>query len=127
MPEDLDPKAAAVWARVSREFGPTGVIRGADADALRIYCESVVRYEEASVTLRHSGPLLRDHQHGGAFVKNPLHQIVRDNATLVRAMAGELGLTPAARVGLQARPERHSAESKLDELRARREARGWSA
>jgi hypothetical protein len=32
MPEDLDPKAAAVWERVAREFGQTGVIRGAHAE-----------------------------------------------------------------------------------------------
>ena len=38
---------------------------------------------------------------GGELVKNPLHQIVRDNALLVRALARELGLTPAARVGLR--------------------------
>jgi phage terminase small subunit len=33
-------------------------------------------------------------------VKNPLHQIVRDNAILLRAFARELGLTPSARTGL---------------------------
>jgi phage terminase small subunit len=36
----------------------------------------------------------------GELVKNPLHQIVRDNAILQRAFARELGLTPSARTGL---------------------------
>jgi phage terminase small subunit len=47
----------------------------------------------------------------GELVKNPLHQIVRDNATLVRQLAGDLGLSPAARTSLHPEPER--VESKL--------------
>ena len=33
-------------------------------------------------------------------LKRLLHQIVRDNAILLRAFARELGLTPSARTGL---------------------------
>jgi len=35
-------------------------------------------------------------------VKNPLHQIVRDDADLIRAFARELGFTPSARSALTA-------------------------
>ena len=38
----------------------------------------------------------------GELVKNPLHQIVRDNADLIRAFARELGFTPSARSALTA-------------------------
>ena len=38
----------------------------------------------------------------GELIKNPLHQIVRDNAALVLSLARELGLTPSARSGLRA-------------------------
>ena len=34
------------------------------------------------------------------LVRNPLHQIVRDNAVLLRGFARELGLTPSARSGV---------------------------
>ena len=98
IPEDISPEAQAVWRRVLREFGHTGVIRGADADVMRLFCETVDRYERASQMLNQSGPLIRGRD--GNLVKNPLHQIVRDNAVLIRSLAGELGLTPAARVGL---------------------------
>jgi phage terminase small subunit len=37
---------------------------------------------------------------GGELVKNPLHQVVRDNADLVRAFARELAFTPSARSAL---------------------------
>jgi P27 family predicted phage terminase small subunit len=63
------------------------------------HCEAAVRYVQAARTLEASGPLVRGAR-SGELVKNPLHQIVRDNAILLRAFARELGLTPSARTGL---------------------------
>ena len=100
-PTDLAPEAAVAWDRVTAELGPSGVHpqditveRGQDADA-------VARYETAAVMLAGSGPLIRGARHG-ELVKNPLHQIVRDNAMLLLAFARELGATPSARSGLRA-------------------------
>lgn len=108
LPPDLGPAATTVWRRVLREMGATGVITAVDADVLRIYCESVARYLYAAGMLEASGPLITAGGTGarrGELVKNPLHQVVRDNAVLVRALARELGLTPAARVGLRGRDQ----------------------
>jgi len=99
MPADMSDEAKRVWRRVIRDFGATGVLTAVDADALRTYCEAVVRYVQAARTLEASGPLVRGAR-SGELVKNPLHQIVRDNAILLRAFARELGLTPSARTGL---------------------------
>ena len=122
IPEDISPEAQAVWRRVLREFGHTGVIRGADGDVMRIYCETVARYEKTSRLLDQSGPLVRGAR-SGELVKNPLHQIVRDNATLVRSLAGELGLSPAARVGLHdANGRATKVSTTLQRLQAKRRA-----
>jgi P27 family predicted phage terminase small subunit len=88
-----------------------------------MYCEAVVRYEQAARLLSQSAPLIRGRR-GAELVKNPLHQVVRDNAPLVRALAGDLGLTPAARVGLR-EAVRTSAtpRGRLDALRERRARR----
>ena len=99
MPLDMAPAATATWRRVMRDMGATGVITSADADVLRAYCESVARYQYAAGMLQQSGPLVRGQR--GELVKNPLHQVVRDNVVLVRALARELGLTPAARTVLR--------------------------
>ena len=99
MPADMSDEAKRVWRRVIRDFGATGVLTAVDADALRTYCEAVVRYVQAARTLEASGPLVRGAR-SGELVKNPLHQVVRDNAILLRAFARELGLTPSARTGL---------------------------
>lgn len=103
-PRDVTLAARKVWRRVMREFGATGVITHADRDAFRIYCEAVARYEESARLLASSGPLVRGARRG-ELVKNPLHQVVRDNADLVRLFARELGLTPAARTALVVRDD----------------------
>ncbi len=59
---------------------------------LRIYCEAVVRYEEAQRLDASSSPLLRDRGH---LAENPLHEVLRENADQVRLFARELGLSPA--------------------------------
>lgn len=98
-PDGMSEAAQALWERVIRDYEATGVLTGVDADALRVYCEAVVRYEHAAQLLEESGPLVRGVRQGD-LVKNPLHQVVRDNADLIRAFARELGFTPAARSSL---------------------------
>lgn len=99
MPSDMTDAANVVWRRVMKEQAP-GVILSVDRDGLRIYCEAVARYEESSRLLATSQPLVRGQT--GLLVRNPLHQIVRDNADMVKLWARELGLTPAARASLTA-------------------------
>ncbi|MEX1173512.1 MAG: phage terminase small subunit P27 family [Chloroflexota bacterium] len=108
MPADMDPEAKVVWRRVLRDMRHTGVIRAADTDVLRAYCEGVARYQHAARLLGQSGPLVRGQR--GELVKNPLHQVVRDNADEIRQFARELGLSPSARVGLRIERE-HALDS----------------
>jgi len=120
MPPDISPEAQAVWRHVVGTLGHTGVLRAADSDIVRIYCQTVARYDKTSRLLDASGPLITGAR-GRELVKNPLHQVVRDDAMLVRSLAGELGLTPAARVGLHdANGRATSASTILERLQARR-------
>lgn len=116
VPEDLSADAREVWVAVVQAVHHTGVLTSADVDTLRLYCEAVVRYRSAEDMLVKTGPLIKGRN--GEFVKNPLHQIVRDNALLMRALARELGLTPAARSGLRGDldAQANSAGAKLDAL-----------
>ncbi len=102
MPLDMSAEAKTVWRRIMRDFGAKGILTAVDADSFRAYCEAVVRYVQAARTLEASGPLVRGAR-TGELVKNPLHQIARDNAILMRAFARELGFLPAAREGLTVR------------------------
>ena len=102
MPPDMDTEAKVVWRLVISAMGNTGVIRVPDSDILRCYCEAVSRYAGASRLYAGSGPLVR---HAGSLVKNPLHQVVRDDGKQIRLFAREPGLSPYARAGLRVEPE----------------------
>jgi P27 family predicted phage terminase small subunit len=93
----MQPAARQVWQHVMAEM-PPGVILSVDEHALRCYCEAVVRYLNAQRIYQESTPLIRQAR---GLTKNPLHQVVRDNAEQVRMWAHELGLTPAARAALR--------------------------
>jgi P27 family predicted phage terminase small subunit len=100
MPPDMTKEAQAVWRHVIREMGATGIIRAVHSESLRVYCDAVARYARASRLLDESGLLLPGQK--GELVKNPMHQVVRDNAVLMRDFARELGLTPSAAEALHA-------------------------
>lgn len=125
LPHDMAPEAKAVWRRVVRAMRHTGVIRSADADVFRCYCEAVVAYVAEARRLAAEGAVIQsrrysraaddgdDGEQGGGveLIKNPRQQVVRDNRDAVRLFARELGLSPSARVGL--RIEREHANDSL--------------
>jgi len=113
IPSDMSDRAKQIWRRVLVEVpAELGQITGADFALLRIFAEAVDRGEYAAKMLQESGPLIRAGGTGarrGELVKNPLHQVVRDNATLAIAAAKELLMTPAARARA-ARPAEDEAD-----------------
>ncbi len=82
-------------------MGSSRLITAADSHILRLYCDAWSRYRQAADMLADSAPLLNDR---GRLTKNPLRQVVRDNADHIRLLARELGLSPAARASLQLLP-----------------------
>jgi P27 family predicted phage terminase small subunit len=100
MPADMSDAGKRVWRKIMRDFGQTGILTRVDGGGLfRAYCETEARHAQESLSLANSGPLIRGARHG-ELVKNPLHSLVRADALLLRALARELGFSPAAREGL---------------------------
>ena len=97
MPKGMSKAAQSVWRHQVKAMGATGVLTAADVHSLRAYCEAVSRYEQAAQMLADSGPLAEGQR---GTIKSPLHQVVRDNAMLIRAFAKDLGFLPSAREGL---------------------------
>jgi P27 family predicted phage terminase small subunit len=81
-------EARVIWERVVDALGSTGVLTSADRDVLRLYAEAFARYLQAEEMLNKTGPLMKGRD--GSYVKNPLHQVVRDNADAVKKYAREL-------------------------------------
>jgi P27 family predicted phage terminase small subunit len=113
LPRWAGARVRKVWQRVSADLAAMDLLFRADQDALLVYCEAVVKYEDACRLVDEGGLLVVGD--GGRVVKNPAVQLMRDFGQSVRGMAAEFGLTPAARVGLKAgqRPVRGGAERLL--------------
>ena len=102
MPSGMTPRAQRVWRRQIAALGETGILTTVDGDSLRAYCEAVDRYIQAAELLAASPPLVEGQK---GIVRNPLHQITRDNAMLMLQFARNLGFLPSAREGLHVNQE----------------------
>jgi P27 family predicted phage terminase small subunit len=99
MPEGMTALAQGFWKGALEEFGQSGVLFPADGSELRLWAEAMARYVKAAEQLETTGPLIRGARRGD-LNKNPLHQIVRDNAVLAHNLARSLGLNPSGRASL---------------------------
>jgi len=99
-PSWMSDEAKAVWRRTSKQLDAMGLLFEADQDILAAYVNAVVNYQKASELVDRSGVLIKGRRDG--VVTNPAVRVQRDSATLIRMLAGELGLTPSARTRLKA-------------------------
>jgi len=93
-PDDLSRIAKGVWDYTVKELLAMGVLTLADRDALVSYCEAVATHRRASSALAVEDLLVNTER---GYVKNPLIQVQRDSAVLMKQFAAEFGLTPRSR------------------------------
>lgn len=91
-----------VWNRTVDQLRGMGLAFAADTDSLVAYVEAVVVHRRASRQLAATDCTLLVTGAQGNLVKNPLLQIQRDAAAVIRAFAREFGLTPSARASVKA-------------------------
>lgn len=99
-PDTLTDAARQVWDYVLPELDAMGLACRPDRDQLAAYCEAVVLHAEAQALVRAAGPLVRDRD--GMVRVNPATRVVNQSSRNMLLWAREFGLTPAARVHLQA-------------------------
>lgn len=99
-PDWLDADALAVWQRLSPDLVRHGVLTAWDVDTFATFCCAVVLHRRAVAAVNDSSVVLEARRGDGDVRKHPALQIVRDQAAIVRAFAGEFGLTPVARTRL---------------------------
>lgn len=110
-PAWLSDEAKVVWKRTAKQLDGMGLLYEADQDILNAYANAVVNYQKATELVDRSGVLIKGRRDG--VVTNPAVRVQRDAATLIRMLAGELGLTPSARTRLKAEQD-DTADDFLD-------------
>lgn len=101
-PDWLSDEQRAGWDYVIAN-APLGLLKRLDRTMLTAWVVAEALHKEATIKLRNSPMLLKTTQ--GAVVQSPLIGIINRQAVLMKAMAVELGFSPAARTRISCEPE----------------------
>jgi P27 family predicted phage terminase small subunit len=94
-PKHLCPEALAEWRRLTKLLNGMRILTEADADILAMYCDTYVRWVEATKLLQAGGLVIFTDK--GYPVQSPYVGIVNKCLLLMKGHLQELGLTPSAR------------------------------
>jgi P27 family predicted phage terminase small subunit len=108
VPDNITEDVRAVWDETLRELVAMHTAHAADRESLHCYCEAVVTHRRASELLGKSSLVIKGQKNN--LVRNPILQIQRDAATVIRHFANEFGLTPASRTRIEVRGSESGAE-----------------
>jgi len=106
-PFALSPRARGWWREEAPRLARLGLLAEPDKIGLALALESASIAVEALMAMRPDGRknptvLSVDPEHGRALRKTPAWQVFREASKAWREWCSEFGMTPAARVGLDA-------------------------
>lgn len=107
-PEHLSDDAKVEWGRVSSMLYALRLLSDADVAALGAYCQYFAQWKQAVVSLNAAAkddPVYRGlviFTSNGNAIQNPLLGIANKSAADMVRVAGEFGMTPAARARIHA-------------------------
>lgn len=112
-PRHLGKEARKEWTRVSRILHRAGLLTQLDRAALALYCTAYERWVEAEMMIRKHGLLTESPN--GHWVQNPYLAISNKSLDQLKRLAGELGLTPAARSTIKT-PHEHEDSDEDEQM-----------
>lgn len=99
-PPGMSEDAIAEWKYLVPKLDAMGILTKVDRTNLRILCEMVNLFNEATTWIQEKGILVAGRKKGEA-VKNPAVQMQRDAARLIATYSRMFGLDPADRASLE--------------------------
>lgn len=103
MPRGLPAEAKAEWKRIAPVLTRMGVLAEIEHAALTGYCESWSTYLEAIKLVKKVGLIAK--RLDGTYAVNPAVKIKNDEKLAMLRFAQDLGLTPASRTRVHAKPK----------------------
>lgn len=93
-PDRLNAREKEIWQLVSREL-PPGVLAVVDQYIMAAFCVAVALHEAASEKLKSSPMIIQSKN--GQVMQSPYFGIVNRQASMIKTLGAELGLSPLAR------------------------------
>ncbi len=93
-PGRLDAREKQIWKLVANEL-PPGVLAVVDQFIVAAFCVAVALHEAASEKLKNSPMVIKSKN--GQVMQSPYFGIVNRQASMIKTLGAELGLSPLAR------------------------------
>ena len=87
------------WRRLTRELAGMQLLTSADGDAIAMYCDYYVRWEDATKEIADNGMIV--HTENGFPVQSPYLGIANKAMAAMQKLLVEFGMTPASRSRIQ--------------------------
>ena len=114
-PEHFTKRHLAKWAWVCERLKEKNILTESDSDAIQIYVENWVLYEDCAANVRDNGTTLWvENAAGKKPITNPAYRHMKDCETIMRMIWDHFGMTPRARMGLKATPDKAKTSSILE-------------
>lgn len=102
-PDELSPKAAALWRRLTQELGHTNVLQRTDREQLIMLCDCWDTYQRNMKIVRDHGALIVSKNNNGErspLIVNPAWRVARDALREFTQIGARFGLSPSDRARL---------------------------
>jgi len=116
-PPGLSARALEKWNWVCDKRSAHGVLTDADRDAIRIYSENWVLYEDCAADVQENGTYLWVETSAGKKpMTNPAFRHMKDCESILRQIWDLFGFTPRARMGLKVEKSAPKEKSFFEKL-----------
>ncbi len=117
-PEWLSAGARAEWRRIAPELARLGVLTPLDRAAFAAYCENYAKWVECTRFVQEHGEHYLAAR--GRLAEWPQVEMAKQAAQMMRAFAGELGLSPSSRLRLNVEGQEVDEDDPFEEFLNRR-------
>lgn len=99
-PSHFGERHRNTWARVCREVFELGILAKPDVYILEMFVSYWLLWQDAQAEVQKSGVTIVD-EDSGKLIKNPAVSVMADAAKTVKEIAGLIGFSPRARMGIK--------------------------
>lgn len=116
-PAGVSERVKTKWEWVCEKLAAHGVLTDADRDAMRVYCENWILWEDCAANVEENGTVLWVETAGGKKpMTNPAFRHMKECETIMRQIWDMFGFTPRSRMGMKVEPKTVKEESFFEKM-----------
>lgn len=116
-PAGLSERVLQKWNWVCKKLVENGVLTDSDRDAVLVYSQNWVLWEDCAADVEKNGSVLWVESAGGSKpISNPAFKQMKECETIMRQIWDHFGFTPRARMGLKVEKSENTEKTFFEKL-----------